>query len=184
MLSKCRNEMTFQEWSLTPVTDFCALSPFDCDEPDLNDYFQNDCQAQQAELLNVTYALTPCGGPFFPTALISLSNDAIRREKLEDGLRPTVSYPSYPAVKIGRLGVHKEFQRDGIGTHLVNMVKTLFVTNNRTGCRFVTVDAYNQENVLNFYQKNGFDFLTDKDISKPTRAMFFDLIRVIIPGIK
>ena len=30
---------------------------------------------------------------------------------------------------------------------------------NKTGCRFIVVDAYNKENVLHFYGKNGFKFL-------------------------
>ena len=55
------------------------------------------------------------------------------------------------------------------------MVKRFFTTENRTGCRFITVDAYS--NVTDFYRKNGFGFYTDKDREKPRRVMFFDLIR-------
>ena len=49
----------------------------------------------------------------------------------------------------------------------------LFIDNNRTGCKFITVDAYAQS--LDFYVKNGFNFLTDQDIGKDTRLMYFDL---------
>lgn len=51
----------------------------------------------------------------------------------------------------------------------------IVVENGKTGCRFVTVDAYNA--AVPFYEKNGFDFLTQKD-ENPTQLMFFDLINL------
>jgi len=53
-----------------------------------------------------------------------------------------------------------------------------FHYNNRTGCRFLTVDAYNRDNILKFYTKNDFQFFYDKDKNRKTRAMFFDLKRL------
>ena len=83
-------------------------------------------------------------------------------------------YFSYPAVKIGRLAVHTEFQKQGFGTQLIDFAKRFFVNKNRTGCRFITVDAY-QESLL-FYEKNGFEYLTYDDAKERTRLMYFDLI--------
>ena len=40
----------------------------------------------------------------------------------------------------------------------------LFVNNNQTGCRFITVDAYKQS--LHFYEQNNFQFLDQKDINE------------------
>ena len=57
-----------------------------------------------------------------------------------------------------------------------------------TACRYLTVDAYNNESTLKFYEKNGFKtiFSTDKQekeyIGLPperdlkTRLMYFDLL--------
>ena len=42
-------------------------------------------------------------------------------------------------------------------------------------CRFLTVDAYNKPEILEFYSKNGFTFLYDKDVHKQIRAMKYDL---------
>ena len=44
---------------------------------------------------------------------------------------------------------------------------------NKTGCRFITVDAYAA--AIPFYLKNGFVPLNDDDIDDPTRLLFFDL---------
>jgi len=85
---------------------------------------------------------------------------------------------AYPAVKITRLGVHHEVQRNNIGSFLLNVTKQFFVTDNRTGCRFLSVDAYNRDNILKFYIKNDFQFFYDKDKNRKTRAMFFDLKRL------
>ena len=57
------------------------------------------------------------------------------------------------------------------------MVKQLFITDNRTGCRFITVDANNKPRVIQFYKRNGFNLLTDQDQGRNQRAMFFDLKR-------
>ena len=56
------------------------------------------------------------------------------------------------------------------------MVKTMFLNDNRTGCRFITVDAYSNKATLNFYKnKNQFEFLWEKDSDEDTRIMWFDL---------
>jgi hypothetical protein len=48
-----------------------------------------------------------------------------------------------PAVKIGRLGVAHASQRDGTGTQVLDFLKMWFTVGNKTGCRFIVVDAYN-----------------------------------------
>jgi len=86
-------------------------------------------------------------------------------------------FSSYPAVKLGRLGVHKDNSGKGLGTDIINYIKKLFITENRTGCTFITVDSYNNSRTLKFYADNGFKFLNDDD-DKKTRLMYFDLILV------
>jgi hypothetical protein len=75
------------------------------------------------------------------------------------------------------------------------MTKQLFLTDNRTGCRFLTVDSYITEQTIHFYEKNYFQFFTQSekercfkklkdDISTTatepeTVAMYYDLRRTI-----
>lgn len=80
---------------------------------------------------------------------------------------------SYPAVKLCRLAVDKTLKGQSIGTYLLNFIKSFFVVNNKTGCRFLTVDAYKA--AVPFYEKNGFVPLNDDDIDAPTRLLYFDL---------
>lgn len=120
-------------------------------------------------------------------AFFSVSNDKIsitdfesKRgfKKLFADIMPTgKKYKSYPAVKIGRLGVHGPFQNCGFGGQLLDYIKGMFMTNNRTGCQYITVDAYNQS--LKFYEKNGFKFFTEEDKNSDTRQMYFSLVDLI-----
>ena len=88
---------------------------------------------------------------------------------------------SYPAVKLCRLAVDSSLKGQSIGTYLLNFIKSFFVVNNKTGCRFLTVDAYAA--AIPFYQKNGFVPLNDDDKDSPTRLLYFDL-RDIADGLE
>ncbi|MDQ1317211.1 MAG: hypothetical protein QG588_862 [Candidatus Poribacteria bacterium] len=180
-----RNSFSKDNWTLIKVVDLDIIRDFDCGDPDLNEYFQHDAAIHRKELLTETYCLKE-STENFPIALISLCNDAVKsdfpilKEWIELHLNRKKHYSSYPAVKIARFGVGKPFQRKNIGSYAINMIKELFITDNRTGCRFITIDAYNTSPVLNFYKKNEFQFLSGKDKQKRTRSMFFDLKRLTI----
>lgn len=99
----------------------------------------------------------------------------------------------YPGVLIGRLGVSSEFAGNGIGSEALDFVKGWFYSSsNKTGCRFVIVDAVNDPQVLSFYEKNDFRPLfpteeqkfaytmgkKDAPIKLDTRLMYFDLLNM------
>lgn len=166
------------------------FKPFTCGTEDwhldLKDFFLTDSKDYQAKLLAVTYILEDASRTI---AFYSVSNDRI---SVEDGLSQNqfkkkirALFPggkqlrSYPAVKIGRLGVHSDFQGQRIGTQVLDFIKATFVTNNRTGCRFITVDAYNNPRTLKFYTREGFEFLTT-DLNAKTRSMYFDLEQIAL----
>ncbi|WP_260458280.1 GNAT family N-acetyltransferase [Bacteroides salyersiae] len=60
-----------------------------------------------------------------------------------------------------------------MGTFLLAFIQSYFAINNKTGCRFLTVDAY--ADAVPFYQKNGFEPLTPDDENSPTRLLYFNL---------
>ena len=84
---------------------------------------------------------------------------------------------SYPAVKLCRLGVSISAKGMHLGTYLIDFIKSYFVADNKTGCRFLTVDAY--ADAVPFYLKNGFMPLNDDDLYDATRLLFFDLVYII-----
>ena len=90
------------------------------------------------------------------------------------------------------MGINVDFAHRGIGSELMEFIKSWFLdAGNKTGCRFLIVDAYNEEIPLRYYQKNSFTFLFssesqeaeytgfDKDTKLRTRLMYFDLISLV-----
>jgi GNAT superfamily N-acetyltransferase len=148
----------------------------------LNDYFSKDAIEARNLMTCETFALTHWDIPEAVVGLVSVCNDVVEVKKLrlfpqfQNTPEAKLTYREWPAVKIARLAVRKEVQGKNIGTHMINLLKTLFVTENRTGCRIMTVDAYNKPRVLHFYERNEFQFLTEKDKHKNSRAMWFDLL--------
>ena len=200
MLSSARNILRDDDGVFEKAQDFSELGLFDCGHEDLNDFIRNDASKYREHLLAETFIyrfLDDEGRASGPVAFVSLSNDLLtltlpkaqrksrsfstsakkQRREVPNSLR----WSAYPAVKVARLGVYTALCRRGVGTKLLNILKTLFTTENRTGCRFITVDAYNEQSVLSFYEKNDFAFLYDDDEKDRTRTMFYDLKRFIGP---
>ncbi len=166
------------------VNAFSKLSLFNCNDNDLNEYFHVDAELHKKELLTQTYEFTTNELENEIIGLVDLSNDSVDKRKFPSGVKPAFmelkNYSTYPAVKITRLGIDIEYQGNNAGSIFLNMIKKMFLKDNRTGCRFITIDAYNNERTLRFYEKNDFTFFSDKDKNKKTRSMYFDLKRYIL----
>lgn len=83
--------------------------------------------------------------------------------------------PACPPLKSVESAYALKGRGAGIGTQILDYLKYSFTHKNKTGCRFLLVDAYKESAVLRFYEKNGFKFLTDDDAREKTRIMYFDL---------
>lgn len=160
-----RDYCTFQPLSEDLIN---SLKSFDCGHPDLNDFFANDCFNYARELIGKTYCFTLDSNPKEIVCAFTIANDSIKVNTLPNSRRKKVlkeiprekRMRSYPAVLIGRLGVSVKHKQKGIGKELMNFIKSWFIDfNNKTGCRFIVVDSYNEEIPLQYYQKNGFLFL-------------------------
>jgi GNAT superfamily N-acetyltransferase len=142
---------------------------FSCGENDLDEFFAKDCLINQSRLLGKTYLFCLKEQPDTIVTAFSLSNDSIRltnritdeykEQFLDDTDLHDKSLKRFPAVLIGRLGTNKDFAGQGYGTAIMDFIKVLFRTNNRTGCRFLIVDALNRPETLHYYEKNGFRYL-------------------------
>ena len=181
--------MTVAKMDFTPTLKRVELDteikPFASEDDELNDFLLNDAKNYLTQKLAVTYLIE---NDTDTIAYFCISNDNLKREistNLSD-LEKTVwnqlsrKIPnrkrrgSYPAVKIGRLAVSKQYEGKGFGRILLNMVRSMYLEENqRSGCRFITVDA--NANAFSFYERNGFCFITDKDRERRNRAMYFDL---------
>lgn len=179
-----------------------SCQPFDCGNSDLNDFFCNDALNYYAELLGKTYCFTLDENPEIIICAFTISNDSIktfnlpnaRKKKVNKDIPRQKQMKSYPAVLIGRLGVHKNYrlvndETDRTGKQLMNFIKSWFIDGaNKTGCRFIVVDSYNEIKPLKYYSNNEFIPLFSNeeqekeytaigsDAKLETRLLYFDLI--------
>lgn len=163
-----------------------VIKSFDCGDADLNDFILNESVYYRNALLAVSYTVEKKDNRNEVIAYFSLANDRISLGDFENKTEfnrfrkhrfvNEKRLKSYPAVKICRLGVDLSMKGFSVGTFLLNFIKSYFVVDNKTGCRFLTVDAYAA--AIPFYLKNGFIPLNDEDANSPTRLLFFDLATI------
>ena len=161
-----------------------SVKSFDCGDDDLNDFILHESPLYRKEKLAVTYVLKEADdlANEHIKAFFSLSNDRIsisdfdsktKYNRFSRRFNNHKRLKSYPAAKIGRLAVHASAKGMNIGSTLLNFIKRYFTADNKTGCRFITVDAYAA--AIPFYIRNGFVPLNEEDADEPTRLLYFDL---------
>jgi Acetyltransferases len=174
-----------------------SCDPFSCGHDDLDDFFNNDTHNYSLQLLGKSYCFRLNKDTNVIVCAFTVSNSSIkidglpnRGRKIKKEIPREKQLRNYPAVLIGRLGVNTNYRGKGIGSELMDFIKLWFVSpQNKTGCRFVLVDAYNTPKTIKYYQDNGFDFIfssekTEKEYyhikndDLKTRSMYFDLIRL------
>lgn len=160
------------------------VKSFDRGDADLNDFILNESLLYRKELLAVSYAVEDNSKSVI--AYFSLANDRVSLSDFEDKTAfnrfrrhrfvNEKRLKSYPAVKICRFGVDLMVKKH-IGTRVLNFIKSYFIEDNKTGCRFITVDAYSS--AIPFDLKNGFEPLTSDDENDATRLLYFDLNDIV-----
>jgi len=187
---KLIKELESGEITKVRLTDAYRIKPFDCGIADLNDFLFNDAKTHLNYLSAVTCLFEKKDKTI---AYYSLQNDLLNinphtdkdfdreisdliADKDYSYLLEMKDISMFPAAKIGRFAVDTEFQRSGYGTQILYSILLSFLTDNKTGCQFVTVDALNNLDTLRFYEKNGFSYVTLLDCNKPSRQMYINLI--------
>ena len=173
----------YAQVKLVKLSTETSIQPFDCGDVDLNNFLLEDALYYLDERMAVTYLL------IYQCQIIAyfcLLNDKItfditdekeksfwnrfnRKNKIPNPKRRQ----NYPAVKLGRLAVLRDFGRQGIGYFILNSIKEMLTRKNDIACRFLTVDAY--QTALDFYLRNEFHFISMQDERDSTRLMYFDL---------
>ena len=127
------------------------VAAFDCGDEDLNGFILTDAPLYRKEKLAITYTVFEKSNHNHIVAFFSLSNDRIsisdfdsktKYNRFSRRFNNHKRLKSYPAAKIGRLGVSESLKGMNIGSMLLKFIKLYFTTDNKTGCRFITVDAY------------------------------------------
>lgn len=175
----------FSDYVIRKLGDNETVKSFDCGDADLNDFILNESGLYRKALLAVSYVFEAKDDANHEhvAAYFSLANDRVsltdfpsktefnrfRKHRFVNEKR----LKSYPATKICRLAVNQNLRRQRIGEFLIDFIRSFFLADNKTGCRFLTVDAYAA--AIPFYLKQKFVPLTMEDEDAPTRLLYFDL---------
>lgn len=154
------------------------LGDFKSYEPELVNFLIEDALNNQEQNISITFLW------FYKSRFVSyitLLNDKIN---LEGNLKKffkekDIHYKSLPALKIGRLCVHDDFIKRGLGKLMILFAiqKAKEINENKSGCRFLTLDAKRNKikelDSIHFYKKLGLNIL--KERKKGTTPMYLDL---------
>ncbi len=151
------------------------LNSFLCENQELQDFLKQDALINQYNFISVTRLV------FYHGKLVgyfTLVNDVIRKKEVrtEDG-EGDYHYTFYPALKIGRLATHSDYQRRGIGRYMLRRIFAFwFRLSKYVGCRIITVDA--KPTAVGFYKRFGFrEAIVSDKLSQDTIPMYIDIGR-------
>lgn len=169
------------------LTEQCQLSaynertlqncqPFTCGKDnDMDEFFRTDVFSYSKFLMSKAYCFRLKEDLTQIVCIFTLSNDSIRIYDLPNSTKNKMwsithhkkMLKRYPGVLIGRLAVSEKYSRKGIGSELLRFIGKMFLDpNNKTGCRFIVVDAKNEPEVLRFYEKNHFSLLFKQEMQE------------------
>ena len=112
------------------------VESFNCGDDDLNDFLLNRAISYRKALLAVTYVFENIESKEI-IGYFSLANDRVSLTDFENKTEfnrfrksrfvNEKRIRSYPAVKICRLGINESFHGKGIGSMLLNFIKSYFI---------------------------------------------------------
>lgn len=187
-------------WKMTEAL-VADCQPYSCSKDQhIDKFFHEEFSDYEFQMLGKTYCFVNSRKRI--VAAFTLANSSVRvdnmpkskRNKLNRKIPFSKQRSQYPAVLVAQLAVFDGFGGLNLGSQILDFVKSWFLDPlNKTGCRYIVVDAVNTPPVLQFYQDNGFDFIfssdeeeisymsrsakvEDGEIFRETRLMTFDLM--------
>ncbi len=133
---------------------------FDCGVKELNEFLHNLARQNLKKGLSRTFVLIKKSIPKEILGYYTLSVFEISAEKLPHKFAN--KYKGYlPGIKIARLAVAKDLQKQGLGKHMIiNAIKRVIAISENVGVIGLFVDAKN-ENAKKYYLQFGFISLLD-----------------------
>jgi len=146
--------------------------PFSCiKDKHIDKFFREEFSDYDFQMLGKSYCFVTREEQNI-VAAFTLANSSVRvdnmpkskRNKLNRKIPFSKQRSQYPAVLVAQLAVFDGYGGKNIGREVLDFIKSWFIDPlNKTGCRYVIVDAVNTPKVLQFYKDNGFDFIFSSD---------------------
>jgi len=109
----------------------------------LQNFIRNHALDNQIKKLSTTYVAIEKDAPNIPLGFFSLANASIEVSDLPDEeLHGVPKYNRFPALLIGKFAVCDEYQHQGLGTWMMDIVNALtIVLSKYSGCRYLIVES-------------------------------------------
>lgn len=183
------------------------LQAFDCGRATVNEFFRAEAQDYQDELFGKTYYFCLPDSLSDIVAGFTVANASIFTKRLPNARQKKIGREvhhekgliNYPSILLAQLGVDLKYKGQHIGPQIIDFVMAWFTSaSNKSGCRHLIVDAYDEPHLLDFYQRNGLNLFfssieqemqyrnwnVEKDGPLETRLMFRDMILLKRPSIR
>ena len=144
------------------------LDKFSCGNEHIDAFFKDEAVKYEEELLAKSYAFCDVENDNAIICMFSVSCDGIHtallpgpvKNKIQRAIPNAKRMRRYPAILIGRIGVSSQYRRMGVGSQVLTYIKEWFLhPMSKCACRYLIVDAVNDEDVMTYYEANGFRLL-------------------------
>ena len=142
--------------TIIPISRALTKKPFDCGIDELNKYFRQYAFPNDKKNIGKSFVAVNQDDQLCPIGFYTISMAHILFEELPEEMKKGLPRYPVPALRIGKLAIDKNFQKQGIGAFLLKDA-FLKATNLSTkiGLKCVLVDALNDQ-AKSFYLKFGF----------------------------
>jgi predicted N-acetyltransferase YhbS len=141
-----------------PLQSYHLIGHFDCGEQSMNEWLLNHAVSNHQKDFSRVFVVTKDNHVI---AYYSLSSYKIDRKDIQSIKRGP---REIPAVLLGRLAVDKQYQGLGLGENMIkDAIERITVANESLAIKVIIVHALN-ETVSKFYQKIGFELLTNNHL--------------------
>lgn len=172
--------MEFDVRAIEPGDSTAGFSLGDARHAPLKIFLRRHAKSYHAQKLAFTYGVFEPGKRSVVAYVTLVCGEVVaEQEGFADGDAIDYRYRQYPAIKIARLAVDREFRIFKLGTKLVSLALGIAkgVISAHAGCRFLIVDA--KQDAVPFYAKCGFTLLdTAENKSRAAPVMFIDLAKI------
>ena len=149
--------------------DLKGLADFACSKEQFAEYLKVQAHYDQEEQIGQTWVFKYSGKI---VGFITIAMAHMKKSECEE--LAIDSFGNVPALLIGHLATHKDFERRGIGEHMVSWAITKAEDYSESiGCRLVMLNP--ESDVIGFYEKQKFVHVPHGDDDEESASMFFDL---------
>lgn len=151
--------------SLDPLAVYADQKKFDCEHALINKFVASSLRQQVAKKLSAAFVLVDTALEnkfigFYTCAMASVDRGLLTA--LGKGSLPF----QVPCIRVGMLGVDKNYKNQQLGSRLLKHAISNMVATRHIGCYGMTLDV--DAGAVDFYLKNGFSLLEERKDPNPT----------------